>query len=320
MKKILIIRLSSIGDIVLTSPILRCLKSQGLVELHYLTKRPYRMLLSNNPHIDKIIFFKKIKSTISDLKNEKYDLIIDLHNSIRSFWIKLNLSVPTVTYQKNILARFIFIHFGVLFTKHHVVDGYFGSIKKLGVLNDSKGLEYFLSPDVKVPFNIEQDFICWCIGASYESKKLSLEQVVNVCNNTLKSIVLIGGKGEYEMGQQIVAQTTNSNVFNFCGLLSLDQSSLLIKKSSLVLTNDTGMMHIAAAFKKRIISFWGCTKPDLGFWPYLNNPKPVNLIYMPGNRPCSKHGKYCRITKYGCVKKIKSQLIQKEVEKILRVI
>ena len=94
MKKILIIRFSSIGDIVLTSPILRCLKLQGLVELHYLTKRHYSMLLSSNPHIDKIIFLDKLKSTISQLKNEKYDLIIDLHNNMRSFWIKLNLSVP----------------------------------------------------------------------------------------------------------------------------------------------------------------------------------------------------------------------------------
>ena len=204
MQKILIIRFSSIGDIVLTSPILRCLKSQLSVELHYLTKQSYGMLLYNNPHIDKIILFKEFQSTISELKHEKYDLIIDLHNSIRSFWIKCNLNVPTVTYQKNILARFIFINFGILLIKNHVVDRYFGAIKKLGILNDFKGLEYFLSPDLKVPFNIEQDFICWCIGASYESKKLSLEQIVNVCNTSLKTIVLIGGKNEYQMGQCLV--------------------------------------------------------------------------------------------------------------------
>ena len=318
MKKILIIRFSSIGDIVLTSPILRCLKTQALVELHYLTKCSYRMILSNNPYVDKLIFCQNLKTTIRNLKNEKYDLVIDLHNNIRSFWIKLHLGVPNVTYKKNILERFLFINFGVPLTKTHVVDKYFFAVNKIGILDDGKGLDYFLSPNVKVPFNIKQDFICWCIGASYESKKLSLEQIVNVCNNTLKSIVLIGGKNEHQMGQDIVSQTTNLNVFNFSGLMSLDQSSMLIQKSCLVLTNDTGMMHIAAAFKKPIISFWGCTKPDLGFWPYLKKPRSVQLIYMKGNRACSKHGKYCRITKDGCVKKIKYQSIQEEVDKMLR--
>ena len=317
MKKILIIRFSSIGDIILTSPILRCLKSQSLVELHYLTKRQYGMLLSNNPHIDKLIFLQGFYATISQLKSEKYDLIIDLHNSIRSFWIKLSLRVPIHSYQKNRLERFLYIKFGILLNKNHVVDRYFTALKTLGIINDLKGLEYFISPKLEVPFNIDQQFICWCIGASYELKKLSLEQIINVCNNSGETIVLIGGKNEYQMGQEIVAQTTNSNVFSFCGSMSLDQSALLIKKSNLVLTNDTGMMHIAAAFKKPIISFWGCTKPDLGFEPYLQDSNSVCLAYMKASRPCSKHGEYCRITKYGCVKKIKHHLIQQELEKIL---
>ena len=148
-----------------------------------------------------------------------------------------------------------------------------------------------------MPFNIKQDFICWCIGASYESKKLSLEQIVNVCDNTLKSIVLIGGKNEHQMGQDIVGQTTNLNVFNFCGLLSLDQSSMLIQKSRLVLTNDTGMMHIAAAFKKPIISFWGCTKPSQGFAPYMGVDGSQQLITPRSKRPCSRYGKSCRFSR-----------------------
>ena len=131
---------------------------------------------------------------------------------------------------KKILERFLFINFGIPITKTHVVHKYFFAVNKIGIQNDGKGLEYFLSPNVKVPFLTSNKILfAGCIGASYESKKLSLEQIVNVCNNTFKSIVLIGGKNEHQMGQDIVTQTTNLNVFNFCGLMSLDQSSMLIR-------------------------------------------------------------------------------------------
>lgn len=318
MKKILIIRFSSLGDIVLTSPILRCLKTQSTVELHFLTKKSNSMVLLNNPYIDKLIFLKELQSTIYDLRIENYDLIIDLHNNLRSFWIKLNLRVKSITYSKKRLKRFFFINFGVPLLKEHIVDMYFGVINKLGLVNDKKGLDYFLPANIQLEFNTEQDFICWSIGASYETKKLSTSQIVNVCNKISRKIVLIGGENELQMGQDIVDQTTNTEVINFCGLISIDQSALLIKKSRFVLTNDTGMMHIAAALNKHIISFWGCTKPALGFWPYLTRPEPVNIVYMKKHRPCSKHGKSCRWTKSGCVKKINPVLIMNEIEKIIK--
>lgn len=318
MKKILIIRFSSLGDIVLTSPILRCLKTQSMVELHFLTKKSNSVVLLNNPYIDKLIFLKELQSIIYDLKIENYDLIIDLHNNLRSFWIKLNLRVKSITYSKKRLKRFFFINFGVPLLKEHVVDMYFSVVNKLGVVNDKKGLDYFLPENIQLEFNTEQDFICWSIGGSYESKKLSTSQVVNVCNTISRKIVLIGGENELQMGQDIVDKTTNTEVISFCGLISVDQSALLIKKSRFVLTNDTGMMHIAAALNKHIISFWGCTKPALGFWPYLTRPEPVNIVYMKKHRPCSKHGKSCRWTKGGCVKKINPVLIMNEIEKIIK--
>jgi len=318
MKKILIIRFSSLGDIVLTSPILRCLKTQSMVELHFLTKQNNSVVLLNNPYIDKLIFLKELQSTIYDLKMENYDLIIDLHNNLRSFWIKLNLRVKSTTYCKKRLKRFLFINFGIPLFKEHIVEMYFGGINKLGVFNDKKGLDYFLPANIQLEFNTEQDFICWSIGGSYESKKLSTSQIVNVCNTISRKIVLIGGENELQMGQDIVDQTTNTEVISFCGLISVDQSAFLIKKSCLVLTNDTGMMHIAAALNKQIISFWGCTKPALGFWPYLTRPEPVNIVYMKNHRPCSKHGKSCRWTNDGCVKKINPVLIKNEIEKIIK--
>ena len=120
------------------------------------------------------------------------------------------------------------------------------------------------------------------------------------------------------MGQDIVDQTTNTEVINFCGLISIDQSALLIKKSRFVLTNDTGMMHVASAFSMPIISFWGCTKPSLGFSAYLPNNKSKNIISNLSERPCSKHGSSCRFQHEGCIKEIDENVIIDTVESLLK--
>ena len=76
-------------------------------------------------------------------------------------------------------------------------------------------------------------------------------------------------------------------------------------------------MHIAACFKKIIISFWGCTKPVLGFYPYMTNKQSVQIISNPKLSPCSKHGNFCKLQKEGCIKQINPEDILEEINKIL---
>ncbi len=315
MQKILIIRFSSIGDLVLTSPIIRCVKLQTNAELHFLIKENYVSVLESNPYIDRLIVLKKkLKQTLLELKLEQYDFIIDLQNSIRSFWLKLNLRATSVTVRKKNFEKFFYINFGINLLKDHVVDRYFNALKRIHVINDNKGLDYFFESNTSVSFNVENKFIAWCVGASYEHKTLSKEQIVDVCNNLSIPIVLLGGKREKVIGNHILKESSNQNIYNFCGSISLDQSSYLISKSALVLTNDTGLMHIAASFQKQIISFWGCTKPKLGFYPYMADKKSIQIIFNPLKRPCSKHGSSCRLTEKGCVKNIKSNIILEKIK------
>lgn len=319
MKKILIIRFSSIGDIVLTSPIIRCVKNQLKCELHYLTKLEYKSILSHNPYIDRLIFFdSNLKFIINKLKQEEYDFIIDLHNNLRSFWIRLNLQTPYYYVRKKNIEKLLLIHFGFNLLNDHVVDRYFVTLNKLNVFNDHRGLDYFLPSSLQVEFDLNQPFIAWSIGATYEQKRLSAHQIVSVCDKISIPVLLIGGVNEHNTGQCILEETTSNNVYNFCGQLSLDQSAYIIKKSILVLTNDTGMMHIASAFQKTIISFWGCTKPLLGFAPYKSNPKSSEIISNPSYRPCSKHGNYCKFTKQGCIKYINPVVIENKINNVLK--
>ena len=131
-------------------------------------------------------------------------------------------------------------------------------------------------------------------------------------------VVLLGGSFENSLGDDIVQGSNYEKIYNFCGSISLDQSAYLIRHSTLVLSNDTGLMHVAAAFKKPIISFWGCTKPELGFYAYQANIKSKQLVSAMSLHPCSKHGKSCRFKRKGCVKQIDEALIVETVKRLLK--
>tara|TARA_B100000767_G_scaffold134381_1_gene127501 strand:- start:201 stop:1169 length:969 start_codon:yes stop_codon:yes gene_type:complete len=317
--KILVIRFSSIGDIILTTPILRCLKLQLNCDIDFLTNRKYQNLLLSNPNIHDIYFLKdKSNETINFLKDQEYDIIIDLQNNVRSLKIRLGLKIKSFVFAKENIKRYILIFFGVNFLNNHIVDRYFKTVANLKVYNDNKGIDYTLSNVPNLKFKTDKDYISWCIGGTHEAKKLSVKQISNVINQLNIDVVLIGGANEKEVAAEIINNTLSKKVYSFCGEISIEESAFIIKKSKLLLTNDTGMMHIASAFDSPIISFWGCTKPSLGFSAYMPNQNSENIIIELSKRPCSKHGKYCRFQSKGCIKEIDYITIYKTITRLIK--
>ena len=316
MKKVLIIRFSSIGDIILTTPVLRCLKQQTVLEVHYLTKKSFSGLLQYNPYLEAVHYIDKEIGVelIEKLKAEKFDFIIDLHCNWRSLRIKKALRLPSKTFAKLNLKKWLFIHLGIdLMPRQHVADRYIDTVAHLGVSNDHKGLDYFMAPETSVDVDLNKPFIAWSIGGSFTTKKLAATQVADVCNKIDLPVYLLGGPQEVDDADAIIEACGQQNIQSFCGKLSLDQTALLIKNSRVLLSNDTGLMHIGAAFKKSIVSFWGCTKPSLGFAPYAAASSSVQLLSETSKRPCSKHGKSCKHNALGCIKSI-------DANKIIRVL
>jgi len=309
--KILVCRFSSIGDIILTSPVLRCLATQTNADVHFLTKKKYACIIEDNPHISKLFLFEKnFFSLVKLLRQEDYDYVIDLHKNVRTFFLKLLLGVKSSSYYKANIEKFLLINFGVnVIKKKHVVDAYFESTNKLGVQNDHSGLDYFISPRTSLAYVSKKPFVVWCIGGSNENKKNSYEQIVKVCDKISLRVLLLGDQNDRCLGSSVVKKSIKKNVLNFCGKLSLDESALLIKESCFVLSGDNGLMHIASAFNKPIASFWGCTQPILGFEPYMPNKNSKKITTEPQIKPCSRHGAYCRKTKTGCVKEISPEKI-----------
>lgn len=289
--KILVVRFSSIGDIVLTTPVVRMLKTQLNTEVHFLTKAPYVSLFKNNPYVDSVFQIdKSINEVISDLKKENYDYVIDLHSNLRTQILKLKLGVSAKSFNKLNWEKFLLTNFKTnILPDVHIVDRYLDTVKFLGITNDNKGLDFFLSDADKVDLaEYPKDYIAFVIGGQHATKILPTAKIISICKKLNKAVLLIGGPDDKARGDEI---SKESGAINACGDYSLLQSAFLIKNSAYVISHDTGMMHIAAAFKKKIYSVWGNTIPEFGMYPYLSdkNSKMIEVQDL-SCRPCSKIG------------------------------
>ncbi len=292
--KILIIRFSSIGDIVLTTPVIRCLQEQVNVELHYLTKKAFEPVLAGNPFIDKLHFLTdSLDDTISSLKLEDFDHIIDLHHNVRTLIIKKKLGKPSSSFDKLNWQKWVLVQFKMNFLpKVHIVDRYLKTVEFLGVKNDNAGLDYFLTNNHSLSLLLppsHQQYIALVIGAQHATKRLPTNRLIELCKLIKQPVVLLGGPEDAERGETIIA-AAGKHVFNGCGKFKLDQSAFLVKMAKCIITHDTGLMHIAAAFKKPILSVWGNTVPEFGMYPYMADKSVLFEVKGLSCRPCSKIG------------------------------
>ena len=300
MPKFLIIRFSSIGDIVLTTPVIRCLKQQlSGAEVHFLTKKPFASILAPNPYIDRLHLLEDdLQETIRLLKAEKYDFIIDLHHNLRTLRVKMGLGVKSFSFNKLNTQKWLLTALKVnRLPDIHIVDRYLATLESFGVQNDRKGLDFFITEKDRVnpeclPETHRKAFIGLVIGATFATKQLPFEKLNELCRLINFPVVLLGGPTDSEIGEKLAL--THFNTYNACGKYSLAQSADLIRQSVMVITHDTGLMHIAAAFQKTVISIWGNTVPEFGMGPYFGiKTMPESLVFEVKNlscRPCSKIG------------------------------
>ncbi|WKN41306.1 glycosyltransferase family 9 protein [Tunicatimonas pelagia] len=326
--KVLILRFSSIGDIVLTTPVPRTLKTQLEAEVHYATKQQYHSLMATNPYIDKIYLLEnKLSSLIAQLRLEKYDYIIDLHNNLRTQIIKKRLGIKSHSFSKLNVEKWLMVNFKIdKLPNVHIVDRYMQTVAPLGVKMDSLGLDYFIPEQDEVepdwlPETHREGFVAYAIGAQFNTKKLPVDRMIELCDRINKPIILLGDKNDWETGEQVAqffARDEASHdyeeklaelgkkalIWNACGKFNLNQSASIVRQARYVFTHDTGLMHIAAAFKKNIFCIWGNTIPAFGMYPYR-----TKFTVLENNRvscrPCSKIGyQQCPKKHFRCMRGI----------------
>ena len=309
--KILVIRFSSIGDVVLTTSIVRCLKKQTNAEVHFITKEGFKPILKDNPNIDKLITIKSsIKEVEAELKKEKYDWVIDLHKNIRTLSLKKKLKAPSRSFPKLNKEKWLLVKFKInKMPQVHIVDRYFETVKHLGVVSDGLPGDFYISKeseiDITSTFEIKEKFVAIAIGAQFATKRLPFEKLKEVISKITSPIILVGGPTDTELATSLVEAFPSKQIKNACGGFSLQQSASIVSQASVLLTNDTGLMHIAACFKVPIVSIWGNTVPELGMYPYLPNNSELFSIHQVENlscRPCSKIGyKKCPKGHFKCM-------------------
>ena len=314
--KVLVIRFSSIGDIVLTSPILRALNLQLNAEVHFITKKKFSAVIADNTRIEKIYTIEKeIIEVTSELKRENYDYIIDLHKNLRSKRLILTLGVKSISFDKINLEKWIRVHTRLNYLPNvHLVDRYFAGMKKLEIQNDGDGLEYFHGLNEKELVQIipRGGYIAIVLGATYYTKRIPKDKIAFIVKNASLPCVLLGGDDVIELAEELTAMMPAAK--NMVGKLSLNESAAIVKHSKFTITGDTGLMHIAAAYKVPTMVFWGSTARELGMYPYYGSNHDVPSVDIVNKEincsPCSKIGKdRCPKGHFKCMLDLKEEVI-----------
>lgn len=332
--KFLIIRFSSIGDIVLTTPVVRCLKKQVVTaEVHYLTKLAFRPIVESNPWIDKAHYLQEdLPATIAALQQEDFDYVIDLHHNLRTLKVKRALGKQAFSFNKLNIEKWLLTGLKInRMPNVHIVDRYLETVSSFGVRNDGGGLDYFIPEKDKVkesdiPASHHAGYIGLVIGAAHNTKKYPLHKLQELCASIEHPVILLGGKEDNEWGEAI-ASTDPVKVYNACGKFNINESADLVRRAKVIITNDTGLMHIASAFRKPVVSLWGNTVPEFGMYPYYGTsstaktPQSVaaqlyDIMEVKGLscRPCSKIGyKKCPKGHFKCMEQITPSAVIEKV-------
>lgn len=304
--KVLVVRFSSIGDIVLTSPVVRCIKQQlPNAKVHYLTKASFKATVANNKYIDKQYYLEdSLDALIPSLRKEKYDYVVDLHKNIRTTKLKKALGVTSYTFSKLNFKKWLLVNLKIdLMPDKSIVERYFEAVKPLGVRNDGQGMDYFIPKDAEItnrdiPMSHWAGYLGCVIGGAHNTKRFPVDKWIELCKTLQLPIILLGGPDD-RADAEIIAAVDPVRIYNACGKFSLNESASLINFARVVVTNDTGLMHISAALKKKVVSLWGNTTPKFGMFPYYGSNNMSNVVVpqsaiVENNeiscRPCSKIG------------------------------
>ncbi len=312
MKKIAVIRFSSIGDIVLTTPVIRCVKKKYPdAELHFVTKKNFASILEHNPYLQKIHTLDgDFKRLAKELQSENFDFIVDLHHSLRSRRLLLKLQKPSASFKKLSIQKWLLVKTKLnLLPTVHVVERYLKTVEKLDVKNDFLGADFFIDPNITLPeyvdsFLNQPHVLALAVGSKHATKQIPVSIIRELLDITTFSLILLGDKNDVEKAMEIIPGFEN-RILSACGKLSLQQSALVLTKCQGLITGDTGLMHIASALKIHVFSFWGNTVTAFGMYPYTPNNSKLADVFEVKNlkcRPCSKLGyKNCPKGHFKCM-------------------
>ena len=321
LKKILIIRLSSLGDILLATPLIRSIKNKFPgSEIDFVLREEYEDLLRLNPNVRKIYKYDEagyiVQSLINSVISENYDLIIDLQNNFRSRWITRVSKVPVVRFKKHHLDKFLLVKLKINNLKKlpPVPVRYANTIENLEL--DNEGIELITDKKPDERLQSGSNWIGLCPGAKHFTKRWPVENYISLgklLNENGFQVVLFGGILDSETCSQIA---DNTETLNLCNENDILQTAADMKLCKTIYTNDSGLMHVATAVKVPVVAIFGSTVKEFGFFPY----KAKNIVMENEGlscRPCTHIGRaYCPKKHFKCMKEITPELAFEKLNKL----
>jgi len=312
--KILVVRLSSIGDVVLATPLMRCLrKKYPAAQIDFLVREQYSSILSQNPNISNLILFKdNVFELARWIRKEKYDFVLDIHNNLRTCLMTFFSGAKIFRYKNNSFLRFLLVEFGINLYREKlpVFKWYLKTAEPLGVVYDNEGMDLFIDNKIKdlLSQNLKNGSIGICPVSVWGTKRWPKEYFVEFSKTASQKnncdVLIFGGKNDFDFCEDIKKQV-GEKAKNLCGL-SLQETAAALKKCRYVLSNDTGLMHMAEALKVPVVAVFGPTVEEFGFYPQTENSKVLSKKY--NCKPCSTKGsEKCPVGDFKCMRDISVQ-------------
>ena len=308
-RKILIIRFSSIGDIILTTPVIRCIHLQLQAEIHVLTKSNFANILRPNPHVHRVHEWEH--TSLAQLKEFGFEHVFDLQKNRTSGRVVRFLGLPYTSFHKLNFLKWVYVNTKLNFLpEKHLVDRYFDALAPLGINNDGLGCDAFYDKtrvSEKIQGMTVEKYNVLVLGAAHATKRISLRKAREILSWHEHPCFLLGGNDVVEMAAVLKKEFPNS--INLVGKTNLDESIHLLEQANIVFSGDTGLMHIAAALGKKLVVLWGNTTPAFGMFPYYGIKNKVPHVSFEnkilGCRPCSKLGfSTCPKGHFECMEKL----------------
>ena len=319
--RILIIRLSSFGDILLSTPLIRQIRKKFPdTVIDFAVRGKFSGILTDNPHLNNLHIlqepadFGTLKDYAERIKSVNYDIVIDIHKNFRSKYISSKSGADIYTWRLPRVKRWLLVNlkWNMLTEYPPVPLRYLSAVEELGVADDGEGLEFFFSDDSRQKAetihrdkNIQKSAVL-APGSRWFTKQWGVEKYIEIgkklLNSNLDSIIILGSKDEQTICHDVCIGI-GEHCYNFAGETDFDLAGALIAKSDVFIGNDSGLGHLAAAVKTPSVIIFGCTVKEFGFFLFRN--KSVVLEANAKCRPCSHIGRSsCPKKHFKCMENI----------------
>jgi heptosyltransferase II len=317
---ILVVRFSSIGDVLLTTPLLRSLRERHPeARMTVLTKRAFAPLLSDNPRIDRVVALEpsgSLAPIAASLRAEPFTHFLDLHDSLRSRLLRTLVPGAWRTYPKHRLRRALLIHAkrNRYRDQRPVPERYFDAARELDVRPDHKSPEFFLGTPardeaaawlVAQGLTPDRPLIAVAPGAAHRTKRWPIEHWSRLLHSVVcagMDVVIVGGPDDAELAEQL-ARDNRERIWRAAGRFGLQGTGAVLEHARVLISGDTGVMHMATGVGTPVVALFGPTVRAFGFFPY--SPSAQVLQTELACRPCSaKGGPVCPEGHHRCMTEI----------------